>query len=75
MGTTSLTFSLNKENRYEATFVSEGAVTVQMERAGTGYIYVYAHLDGLEKKHIGGYSSLNGSNNEILWSMCQKVCM
>jgi hypothetical protein len=65
MAATDLQFSKNSENRYEAQFVSEGAVTIQMERSGSGYINVYANLDGMDKKFIGGYGSYNGGSNEV----------
>lgn len=65
MAATSLEFSKNATNRYEASFVSEGAVVIQVERAGNGYINVYANLDGMSKTYIGGYGLYNGGSNLI----------
>ena len=36
-----------------------------MERSGNGYINVYANLDGMDKKFIGGYGNYNGGKNEV----------
>lgn len=60
-----LQFSKNSENRYETSFTSEGAVTIQMERSDSGFINVYANLDGMQKKYIGGYGNYYGGKNEI----------
>lgn len=65
MAATSLEFSKNALNRYEASFESEGAVVIQMKRAGNGYLNVYANLDGMDKKYIGGLNDYNGADNLI----------
>lgn len=65
MAATDLQFSKNSDNRYEASFVSEGAVTIQMKRKNVGFINIYANLDGMEKKYIGGYGDYNGGANVI----------
>lgn len=65
MAATDLSFEKNSENRNQASFVSEGAVTVQMQRRDAGAVNIYANLDGMEKKYIGGYGHYNGGNNVI----------
>lgn len=65
MATTDLSFSKNSGNRWQASFVSEGAVTVQMQRKDVGAVNIYANLDGMTAKYIGGYGNYNGGNNVI----------
>lgn len=57
MATTDLSFSRNPAGRYEASFVSEGPTVIQMERTEKGSISIYANLEGMEKKYIGGYGN------------------
>lgn len=65
MAATDLSFSKNSQNRDQASFVSEGAVTVQMQRKDVGALNIYANLDGMGAKYIGGYGSYNDGNNLI----------
>ena len=67
MAATSLEFSKNATNRYETSFVSEGAVVIQVERAGNGYINVYANLDGMSKTYIGG--TVYSGNSNLIFSV------
>lgn len=65
MAATGLSFGKNSQNRGQAPFVSEGAVTVQMQRKDAGALDIYANLDGTGAKYIGGYGSYNGGNDLI----------
>lgn len=65
MAATDLQFSKNSDNRYYASFVSEGAVTIQIKRQQVGFINIYANIDGMDKIYIGGYGDYNGGANVI----------
>ena len=65
MAATDLQFSKNSDNRYYASFVSEGAVTIQIKRQQVGFINIYANIDGMDKRYIGGYGDYIGGANVI----------
>lgn len=70
MATIDLLFSKNPANRDEASFVSEGVTTIQMKRAKEGSISIYANLDGMEKKYIGGYGAYkNGDYKNMVFTV------
>lgn len=47
MAATDLSFSKNEENKYVASFVSEGPVTIQVKRQEAGALNIYANIDGM----------------------------
>lgn len=44
MAATDLSFSKNEENKYVASFVSEGPVTIQVKRKEAGALNIYANI-------------------------------
>lgn len=65
MAATDLSFSKNEENKYVASFASEGPVTIQVKRQEAGSLNIYANIDGMDAIYIGGYGPYNGSANLI----------
>lgn len=65
MAATDLSFSKNEENKYVASFVSEGPVTIQVKRQEAGSLNIYANIDGMDAIYVGGYGPYNGSANLI----------
>lgn len=65
MATTNLQFSKTSAGRWEASFVSSGAVTIQVKRVKFGSMNIYANLDGMERSYIGGYGHYNEGSNSL----------
>lgn len=65
MAATDLSFSKNEENKYVASFASEGPVTIQVKRQEAGSLNIYANIDGMDAIYVGGYGLYNGSANLI----------
>lgn len=55
METTALSFVKNGEDRYEATFVSEGDCVIELERKEQRIVVVYAALDGMKYVPIANF--------------------
>ena len=65
-----LTFSRNEAGQYEASFVADGATTIQLQRSEEGSIKIYANLDGMDKKYIGGYGAYEkGDYRNMLFTL------
>lgn len=45
MAATDLSFSKNEENKYVASFASEGPVTIQVKRQEAGALNIYANIE------------------------------
>lgn len=65
MAATDLSFSKNEGNKYVASFVSEGPVTIQVKRQEAGPLNIYANIDGMDAIYVGGYGPYNSSANLI----------
>lgn len=59
-----LTFT-QQGSAYTATYTSTGDTVVQLVRKDSGWLNIYANIDGMEKKVIGSWSPHGGDKNMI----------
>lgn len=65
MATKNLEFTKNADGDYIATFTSEGASVVELERSKQGVVMVYAAIPGMTPIYIGGYMSPHSASQMI----------
>lgn len=65
MEITDLQFSKTSTGRWEASFVSSGAVTIQIKRVKYGSMNIYANLDGMERSLQRGSGHYNEGSNSL----------
>lgn len=65
MEITDLQFNKTSTGRWEASFVSSGAVTIQIKRVKYGSMNIYANIDGMERSLQRGDGYYNEGSNSL----------